>query len=268
MATESIFPTSGYSLVPGVAASAGMNKPEFDGLIDNYGERFTWERLVACPCSSNAETDQADPMCLHCYGNGWLYFEEGTPIRGVVMQPTFRNRDLNVEGVVQSGEVTITFRAETPVGYRHRVTMLDAVLEFSERTTRKASPQRLQFPVATRHLTYRRADTGEEIEFEYSVLRLVYRNAEKEIVDLVPDVDFQIDEDGLVDWTYGLAASRVPAVGTVIGVTYWCHPRYIITSMAPYPLQNVWTGENVPAPIRQSLPTSVKGELDFLRTDR
>lgn len=269
MTTERLFPGVGYELVPGQAAAGGMNKREFDGMIDGFGERMSWERYSMCPCAANADTDQPDPLCAHCFGGGALYFEEAELIRGVVAQPTYRHTDKGMEGQRYTGSIQITFRAETPVGYRHRLTMLDQVMEYAELIDRAASPQRVRFPVATRTMTYRRiADPTVTETFATSVLRATYRNVAKEIVDLVPGVDFGIDEDGLIDWTAGIATGRVPAVDTTIALVYWTHPRYVITSLAPFPMQNVYTNENVPTPLRQNLPITLEATIDFLRVDR
>lgn len=267
--TESIFPRAGFRLVAGQnAAQAGLQKDQFDGMIDGFGEKWIWERLVNCPCEANGQTEQPNALCLHCDGTGWAYFIERSDVRGVIMQPTYKNNDTKLLGVHQTGMVTITFRAETPVGYRHRLTMVDGVLEFSERTTRAATLQRLRYPISVRSLVYENIATREQITTETKVIRLVWLDDDLALNECVDGVDFRVDEDGLIDWTIGDARGTTPAVGVNIGVTYWIQPRFVVTSLAPYPTQNSWTEENRSTAFRLALPNSVQAELDFLQQDR
>lgn len=46
---------------------------DFDKLIRDKGLLAQWSRGVHCPCRGNAQTDQADPNCSVCGGDGWFY---------------------------------------------------------------------------------------------------------------------------------------------------------------------------------------------------
>jgi hypothetical protein len=45
----------------------------FDKTIRDHGLLAYWSRAIHCPCRSNAQTDQADPTCASCGGDGYLY---------------------------------------------------------------------------------------------------------------------------------------------------------------------------------------------------
>jgi hypothetical protein len=47
---------------------------EFDQAITTKGYRMWWSRGGLCPCSNNDQTEQPDPTCPLCGGDGYYYF--------------------------------------------------------------------------------------------------------------------------------------------------------------------------------------------------
>ncbi|MGI4850692.1 MAG: hypothetical protein ACRYGR_01960, partial [Janthinobacterium lividum] len=48
---------------------------QFSININAHGYRLAWTRASICPCMPiNAQTEQADPSCSLCQGNGFFYF--------------------------------------------------------------------------------------------------------------------------------------------------------------------------------------------------
>lgn len=63
-----------------VTASLGPSKgrvdfefDDFDKAVRDKGMLCYWGRAIHCPCRGNLQTDQADPNCATCGGDGWFY---------------------------------------------------------------------------------------------------------------------------------------------------------------------------------------------------
>ena len=168
-------------------------------------------------------------------------------------------------GVLLGGEVNITFRAETPVGFRHRLTMKDAAIDFSEVVERASgTTQRLRFIIATRKLEYRKDDGSfEDRTFEYDVMRLSFIDGSGVQQVLEKGIDFDVTEAGWIDWSRGDAKGTAPPVDTPFSVSYWILPQWQITSLSPFALQTSYQVSGVVTPVRMLLPFTLRAMLVF-----
>ena len=148
---------------PGEAVT---NYPDMDtekllGHIETQGVRFAWFRAAHCPCTPiNTQTDQPDPNCEICRGQGTIYFgpstyretaeigdltpiqdqiiretAEGTPtavIRGVVAYSSQTNEFFNLIGRFMTGQTFLTVRPENRLAYFDRLVCLDAEICYDE----------------------------------------------------------------------------------------------------------------------------------------
>lgn len=259
------YPPAGYELMPAdTSARADFEKPVIDGIIQMYGEFVTWQKTALCSCRANAQTDQPNPLCPVCRGRGEELYDPQL-IRAVFERPDYDVKRLLAQGEWWGGQGTATVLAETAVGFRHRLTMRDAVIEFSERRERVGTVQALRYAVAARTVTYRRIVDWQPLTMVYRVLRLTWFSAPTTQVALDEGIDFAITKDGEVDWAPGVARGTAPPVGTLFAVTYMIHPVWVVTSLSPYPMQNTWTESGVPVPTRLNLPTSLRVQLEYLQ---
>ena len=268
-ALTQLYPPTGYELMPAdTSARADFEKPVIDGIVRMYGEYFTWQKTATCACQANDQTDQPNPRCVVCRGTGEELYD-AQEIQGVLERPDYDVKKLRSEGEWWGGQTTVTVLAETPVAFRHRLTMRDAVIEFGERVERAATiTQTLRYPIATKTITYRRKTDWQELAVKYRVLRLAWFSTPTTQITLDEGIDFAVTPAGLLDWTLGVARGTVPPVGKLFAITYLIHPVWIVTSLSPYPMQNTWTESGVPVPTRLNLPTSLRLSLDYLDASR
>lgn len=253
----------GYSVYSGpIQGRSDLFKQDFDREIDGHGEPALWEQAVICPCSNNDQTDQPAPFCKDCDGTGWAYHSP-CEIHVLVERLGVEQRPLDRAGMFWSGDVLLTARVETPIAYRHRVTLRQATLEFQERTTRLLGDrQSLRLPIATRETRYVLRSTGEQMVVKDRVNKLVHRVNER-LVELHDGVDFDVTEDGLIDWRKGDRISTAPRVDSTICVNYYVHPRYVVTSLAPFGIRVTQTQLGFSSPTPILLPFAVTGRLDM-----
>ena len=304
------------------SARADIEKAVIDGMVAGYGEFCTWEKAATCGCRANSQTDQPRPGCPACAATGFEYYGSEV-IRVVFERADYSVKQMAQQGEWWSGQATATVLAETPVGYRHRLTMRDAVIEFTEVIERPAGQlQRLRYPVATKTMRFINIDTREPRDFVYRVLRATwwqdstpdalaaidvasvlatctidgdeYRHGQdgrwtpdegatwltsevfaeavaagqavlRDRLVLEEGLQFQVTSDGLIDWAVGERAGQAPPAGAVVAFTYLIHPRWVVTTLSPFPQQNWWTESGVVTPTRLLLPTSMRVQLDFLQ---
>lgn len=247
-----------------------FDKAQIDAFVDGYGERVLWESVAPCPCRLNDQTDQPDPTCEDCFGDGFVFYG-GTDIRVVFNRHELTPDFLRAQGQFWGGEVIATARAETPIGYRHRLTMMDAVIEYMDSFTRPeysdprfGSVQKLKRPIATRYTALEKISTGQIEQIEARVNRILVRQADSSNRALVEGVDYVITSEGHIDWSEGDRLGTSVKPGETFTMSYWTSPRWIVTSLRPHPIQNIWSATKVPAPVYLQLPYTVMCQLDWL----
>lgn len=217
-----------------IALRVDWKPGEFDAVIEQQGYRLRWERASRCACSANVHTDQPHPNCPVCGGSGWEYHTPAE-IRGIVTALD-RNPDLLIAfGQAAFGQARITVRPEHRPGYYHRFTVLDSVLEHTERRARKAGREALRFPIACitdEWMVQNAGGIDERREVELDVLRLRVEDPATRQPGpvLVCGEDFDVT-DGRLDWTKGDLRGTAPADGGAYSVTYLHHPRFVVQSL-------------------------------------
>lgn len=192
--------------------------------IEAKGYRLAWTRTAQCPCKSVSEqTDQADPNCSICQGNGWLFFKPSGAVSNPkiigaltpVQQKIVDNQAAVIHGIMTAignakkpweqvgprleGMSMCTVRAENKLGYYDRITCLDARIVYSQilSATAVGAPLVTRYPVV-----------------EINLLR------SKETV-YTEGGDFDLVAGDIV-WRTG----KAPIADTPLVCHYLCHPTW------------------------------------------
>lgn len=128
---------------------------DFTLAIETKGYRIAWARASYCPCQPvNAQTEQPDPECTLCGGEGWLLFAPANAYTAAVGELDATQKALIgstygvVLGIMSSfvaeqkpydvvqqrleGTVNLTVRPENRLGYYDRIINLDTTITFSQ----------------------------------------------------------------------------------------------------------------------------------------
>lgn len=238
----------------------------FEGAIEHKGYRLAWSRAARCPCSSPADTDQADPLCTLCKGRAWLYF--GPPgyqideavvgtldpvqraylertgacvIHGIMSSLGLRTDDTTELGpwMRDDSRAMVTVRAENKLGYYDRLMNLDAEIGFT---------QVVEVP-----------ESGLETETRYPVRQvLLARTLDKQM--------FEGEHFTLVAGKIVWIASQKPAAKARVALYYLTHPTWLVVD---YPnafratLQNKKLGKKASTPDGEPIPLPVRAHVQY-----
>ena len=132
---------------------------DFVRVIEAKGYRVAWQRALPCPCVPiNDQTDQPNPNCTLCNGQGWILFKpayavtdtrtigtltalqtqisaDAAVVRAVMTGLTGNKTPYQDIGPRLEGQLMITMRAENKLAYYDRITNLDAVAVYAQITT-------------------------------------------------------------------------------------------------------------------------------------
>ena len=262
-------PPTGYKVItPNVKGRADFDKDRFDGMVDMFGMKCTWKQACMCPCRT-LETDQPDPHCAVCRGGGVEYYNP-TSIKAVFNSQTTSPDSLAPQGELWDGNAQITARAEFPIGYLDTITVNDAVMWYAETVKRKEvhpAVVPLRYPVAKRSIDYVHTQSGKVVTLSEGVDRLSIYDG-RGLVLLKEGQDYIVDAEGSIDFSLGDKNGRAPKPGQSFSVRYFMNPVWVVTSMQPHPIHNIYTETKVSAPTLLHLPVTVSGTLDFVLSGR
>lgn len=223
-------PEFGVSGIPDGEKEAGqrvdLKDSKFELMIETKGNRLAWQRGAMCPCEPvNDQTEQNDPNCTVCQGNGFYYFgplnytqpanmgsftdtqqlviDRGdlALVRGYISG--IRNRPdafTFPPGLWQDGTSMVTVRAANKLGYFDRLIDLDGEIVHSEILDSTGEGElALRYPCTGMNLI-------SSLTTRYS-----------------PDEDFTV-EQGKVQWVTG----RAPAAGTRLVAHYLTYPHWVV----------------------------------------
>lgn len=201
---------------------------EVDDLITliERGPRLAWSIACECPCNGpNPQTDQIDPNCPKCRGEGVFYTgpknyvapaeagmltalhelilarDDGVVIRGVISRVTRAQELFDIIGRWDRGTMQVSVRPENRIGYLDRLVNLDAVMTYAEVVT--AGP--VDVSLALRYPA-----------FAVTTVQSLTERWEE-------DRDFAV-RDGAIEWHAG----RAPAEATRLSVHYTMHPTWLV----------------------------------------
>ena len=205
---------------------------QFDLLIRQKGLRVRWSRAILCPCRLNTKTDQADPSCKGCSGDGWFYIlPSNLPTLpeyanvGFVDTANSKATQVIVTGIAKNVEIYENFgewvfgsiRCTTfsfhDMAYRDRFVFVDGVTDYQQILKVGAS---------------RKIPVGREqkINIRYPAKCVL------EALEVVPATGAKIDHAARItveaDGSLTFSDPALPALGTLLTVVYQHNPVYVV----------------------------------------
>jgi len=244
---------------------------QYDREIRAYGYRLYWQSAEMCPCRNNDVTDQPDPTCIPCDGEGWIYtfpdpneltiedyLADDPPFldtataratQAIVTAMTHDTQTYEKFGEWLAGAARLTTFSFNRIAFRDRFTHAESVMPYKQVLTVPASKIFLVGNTALNKL-------------RYPAVKLL------RIVELPKGASIFIDrtEDATITDTGGidLTASSV-APGTRLGIRYDMHPVWIVNDF-PFATRDSLVKAKTPNRMGQQLvmPVHAFVKLDFL----
>lgn len=203
---------------------ADINPAEYYDQINANGLRILWEQAVPCPCAEHSETDSARFNCPICNSHGWEFLP-GIETKAIVTSVSLKDAPLEVIGKWGFGLVFVTICPEQAPGYHDRFTLLDSAIVMQDLVEHKGMIDSLRRPIVNRPM--RLNVDGQPQEATLSVLHARKANEDGSAgEELTLGQDFEVTEDGKIDWTKGIATGTAPAIGSRYSVRYFGQPAY------------------------------------------
>ena len=212
------------------------------GSIETQGVRLAWSRATSCACAPvNAQTQQPDPNCPLCQGEGTFYFvppdyvlsadageltevqqailDNGAAlIRGIVGKSHHIEEFYDPLGRWRWGKMFVAVRPENRIGFHDRLVNLDSIIVHSESVIVEANSAVVPTRYTVIDLTMMRS------------LTTVYSSA----------TDYTI-----VNGVITLDPTVIPTEDTRLSVHYTTHPTWLVTD-SPHAIRE--TSRRIPAP--------------------
>ena len=250
---------------------------EFRKFIFKHGLDLTWEQAQECPCKRSSseyslgvslqvtdKTSEARVDCVQCKGRGYFHHSPQV-IKAVVVNASENPERFRVYGEFATGMIAISLLPEHLPAYGDRFTMKDSVLLFRETKVRTQNAvETPRFPIVTRSL-----------DLAGGQATLGVLNAHKANADgtctadgaLSVGVDFEITENGDLDFTIGDQAGTAPAEKTRYSVSYYAHPRFVVIDH-PHAFRDTFVKTKAPDTVFRPLPVQCHAKLEFLNSER
>jgi hypothetical protein len=250
---------------------------QFSQFLQFHGLVYRWSRALTCPCRLNDQTDQWDPTCNRCAGDGWMYVNpcaaqerhlsrDYSEVKAVFSTVKDAPTVTDVVGEWDHGDATLTVQQEMRVGYRDRFVSTEQEMAWSELIFRGTGDK---VPVGRHGFTRDIQRTA----MRYEPIRVNYAEADDGAGkrDVYYDgVDFMVrkgfgSDVNQMEWLPG----RGPAPGQLYVVHYDIHPVWVVDDSI-YRIQNSRGPEAglKGAAVLQHLPTTFKVRLDYLTPAR
>lgn len=254
---------------------AAFDPRAFSKLIQGRGTLFRWSRAINCSCRLNDDTDQFNPNCTRCGGDGWSYINpcfktDHTGVDYIEMECVFANVGLDptvleILGHWTMGNALLTVQNEARVGYRDRFIGINQVMswtELRERLTGNDVPVGWAGRTSTVQKGALRYEPTEinYVEADIAGVQTIYR----ETTDFILKVA-SATEPAKLSWVTG----KGPPVGQLYTIHYTCHPVWVVDD-STYQAQHTTGPERglKGKDVLQTLPTTFKVALDHLSGQR
>jgi hypothetical protein len=191
---------------------------------------------MRCGCEFNSQTGQPNPVCSVCAGTGREFFDP-REIKCLFENVTIDIDPQNDFGIWYKGLARVSVRAEHPVSYRDRITMLDAAVEFEELLERDADNPgpifRLRYRIVTRMVSLEDVVTEEEVIVAERIIRARVWRADGSTHLLREHRDFVVQPDGRLDLSRGDRNGNAPETGDRLALKYVMNPAWVVVALDP-----------------------------------
>jgi hypothetical protein len=257
-------------------------RPRVDWLNEEFRKQFytrsvsvLWEMCNECPCSNSNEglildlpsitTDlqkhgEVRSDCPTCKGIGYFWHSK-QETRALITSASNDQSRFHEFGEYARGMVNITLLPETLPGFGDRFTMVDSSMRYNETRVRKAGAvQTLRNPIVPRILdTQGGATTMRVLNLQVANISGVTPSTSS----LIEGVDFDVTDDGEIDFTKGDLNGHAPLVGVRFAITYFAHPRYYVADNPHTHRDSRYVRKSTDENIRL-MPVQCKATLEFM----
>lgn len=244
---------------------------DFDLVIRQKGYKALWSRGVFCPCRLNTQTEQPDPSCTVCGGDGWFYVlpaETPRPLRYDQESPTFKDVDdarathVVVTSITKDpqiferfgewlfGAAMVTAYSFHPIQFRDRLVLVDETMSWQ---------QVIELP-ASKVIPVGRGDPRTNLRYPAVSLLHAYEVSGTPATAVDRAEAATVNDDGSITF-----AGSTPAVGTRLALVYRYNPVLILVDhihgVRGSPKRSKTTsklGAQLPMPLQSA------AKLDFL----
>ncbi len=189
----------------------------FTHLLHRHGVSVLWEQPQLCTCWNQRhgqtidwKTNQPDPYCPNCHGEGWVYLNP-TLLSGILLTQLTPEKDFGVWGQIEEGDILCTVPNDSPAWRNFvlgdRLTILDITYTQFEQVTHGTAPGN---------------DMLRYVPFE--VLGIGYG-----ATSYRPGLDYQIQANQII-WV-----GDQPPLGAIYGVRFTTQPQYMCWTRLPEP---------------------------------
>lgn len=264
--------------------TAGKARPRVDPRPQDYdkalqarGLPVVWEQSAVCPCGRSADafgegfgftdptalrpTGESRTDCDVCKGKGYLYHSP-TSTRVLVTGRSIDPKRYAELGETAAGVVGMTFRSVNLPAFMDRVTLSLSIMLYRELTKRAltGTVDTLRYPVVERIMPLA---TGTIVKGVLYAHKAAADGIATSAGVMVEGVDFTVTEAGAIDWTLGVATGKAPAPGARYAMTYFAHPRYVVTSH-PFSARDTMILHKSPTEVHTELPIRAMAKLEYL----
>ena len=222
--------------------SVDFDAAAFRRALLQKGLRLWLEPYMPCPCRSvtavgglSASVDAPNPQCALCQGTGALY-APGYQIPGMVSRAARKLEWYSSLGPLAPGHMMLSTLPEHVLAHQDRLTLLDAVLVYTETRVRAATVERPRYPIIKHTVTTgspASKSTPEDVTI--GVLYAYGSDAAGNVTqELVEGTDFTLvpigspDDGHDIDWSVGDALGTAPEVGARYSIRYYARPRLVV----------------------------------------
>lgn len=266
--------------VPAVLGPRGDFEPEeFRRKLATHGADLIWEAAYECPCGrkmadvaselmsdfsldATQTTGDHQSACTMCKGSGYI-LTDAQPVKGFVQSVRVSNGRAAPAGEYDSGRVQITLFPETKPSMGDRFTRVNSVIVVREMRQRSTDVvEAMRFPVAGQ---VQDLATGKRNVRTLRVQKANASNITTSADVLVEGTDFDVNGQGKIDWTKGIANGHAPVTGAHYTASYYANPRYVVTDDG-HGTRDAWDGAGHPenSPEFAALPITVYARREYL----
>jgi len=210
---------------------------DFRNRVWEDGTLCDWRQACDCPCGTVSQVAGRTsavrdfPLdCPLCDGRGKVWGEP-QEIMVLVTASASSEEVYNVWGEYSSGTVFMTFLPENLPMEWDKITLKQGSRMWTESRIRSGTIDGARDQIVKRKILMgSESDPTTPVEIELGVT-MCFRGVGLGVASqtpLVEGTDFEVTEDGMIDWTKGIALGTAPAIGERYSIRYFARPVFVV----------------------------------------